>query len=639
MKRKKTAGVSLAVCALAIGLGGYSWGSNNLDSQTGRVSDGLKATDTIFATSQVDRPSGRLTFLKILGEDGEMRVRVLDGNGIEFTCVVDESGASSPMGDRLRDVLDVAPNDEPLRVEISLRDEVDDSGGVSTFGDAGGNTFATLPESVRINNVLATSAAIKAQNDLMDKHRAAVQATRHSVRYAQLSELSRREGWRIDESELDAFGNQFGSIVRVMNAGDVARFTEENADLLVGIDLYQEGHDDSLATAMSATSANPGALQLTDSQGNGIGVWLTESGCPPSGFLSNYSLMSGSDSDHARNTTSILRAVSPSSWIYCKGGPALPNSTELMGMGTLLIGGRTLLFSIGPRVHIISQSYSWTGNNYDIIDQLYDDFIYDNSVLVVNSAGNLGTESVVNGPARGLNVLTVGNYNDANNTIASNSSGQNPLNTKNQKPEICAPGVNINAGGSTWSGTSQATPHVAGLLTDMQQAYDWLPFKPYMLRAQAIASSTDVIAGGKAVGEGGFDYLSGYYSFWDYWWSGGNGYFETAAANDANPSSASSLDVNQVLTAGQKVRVVLAWATRGTYTFDHRNDVHPIGTDLDLYVYSANGSLIAYSASFDNSYEIVNFTAPVSGTYQLRITRPFNRDTAAQTLIGLSVNW
>src|SRR5690606_12271179 len=42
-------------------------------------------------------------------------------------------------------------------------------------------------------------------------------------------------------------------------------------------------------------------------------------------------------------------------------------------------------------------------------------------------------------------------------------------------------------------------------------------------------------------------------------------------------------------------------------------------TDLDLRVYAPGGGFVTSSVSLNNSYEIVEFTAGATGTYQLRI--------------------
>ena len=52
-----------------------------------------------------------------------------------------------------------------------------------------------------------------------------------------------------------------------------------------------------------------------------------------------------------------------------------------------------------------------------------------------------------------------------------------------------------------------------------------------------------------------------------------------------------------------------------TPTSDYLTD--PLKADLDLYVYGPNQ--YQYSVSWDNSYEVVDFTAAVSGSFQIKV--------------------
>ena len=78
---------------------------------------------------------------------------------------------------------------------------------------------------------------------------------------------------------------------------------------------------------------------------------------------------------------------------------------------------------------------------------------------------------------------------------------------------------------------------------------------------------------------------------------------------------------------------------RGTYTYNHRNDAHPIGQDLDLRVYDPNGNWVGSSASWDDPFEVVDFTPNVSGYYTFKIKRYANRDTSSAVRMGLYVNY
>ncbi|HEX6043973.1 MAG TPA: hypothetical protein VFZ22_05745 [Pyrinomonadaceae bacterium] len=83
---------------------------------------------------------------------------------------------------------------------------------------------------------------------------------------------------------------------------------------------------------------------------------------------------------------------------------------------------------------------------------------------------------------------------------------------------------------------------------------------------------------------------------------------------------ASDFDANRDITidmgwvnAGQRVKVALVWDSNPTS--DYLND--PLNADLDLYVYGPNQ--VQYSVSWDNSYEVVDFTPTTSGSFQIKV--------------------
>jgi hypothetical protein len=275
-----------------------------------------------------------------------------------------------------------------------------------------------------------------------------------------------------------------------------------------------------------------------------------------------------------------------------------------------------------------------------VTDRDWDNFVYNKAVASFNSAGNTGfANGYCKSPAKGLNIITIGNYNDANNTISGSSSYKN-AETGNNKPELSGPGVNVTAGGHTKSGTSMSSPHAAAFSADLMSAYPWLKSKPFLVKGLMMAGATKSISGGSdKVGAGGADFASAYYSFWSYWWMGGNSAFSGWDAGDAFPNNGYVEAQHTLNAATSNVRVVLTWLNRGSYTYDHRSDAHPIGTDLDLIVFDPNGTAVASSSSWDNPYEMVNFDPQVTGTYRFAIRRYANRDTQSKLHMALVINW
>src|SRR5690606_36012275 len=130
---------------------------------------------------------------------------------------------------------------------------------------------------------------------------------------------------------------------------------------------------------------------------------------------------------------------------------------------------------------------SAASNEYSPTDQFFDGVIRTFGFMVSKSAGNSGFGSgqpTITHPAPAFNLIATSNSND-NNTPAraddriNTSSSRGPTAGGRKKPDLTAPGTNIQSCNATWSGgalwagctgTSCAAPHVGGaiiLLMDM----------------------------------------------------------------------------------------------------------------------------------------------------------------------------
>ena len=302
-------------------------------------------------------------------------------------------------------------------------------------------------------------------------------------------------------------------------------------DLIISIEPYVAPEDtadkqrEAVQPAMKRTNIDPYALKFGRT-GDGIGIYMTESGCAPTGHIDNYSKLDGRHTSHAENVSAIMRTVSPESWIYCRGGAKLPHSTDMDGVDD------------GPAILVVNRSNGGGDDGkYTAVDRAWDNFVYDYSVVTFVSAGNNGRKKgYLVSPSNGYNIVSVGAYNDANNTIAPFSSHKDP-GTGAEKPEISAPGVDIYAGGHTKSGTSMSAPHAAAFAADMIGSNKWLKRKPAAVKAAILGGATDrLVGGGEKVGRGGIDFYKTVYHGYMKWWSGRNKSFFSEGSGGVSPA-------------------------------------------------------------------------------------------------------
>jgi len=428
----------------------------------------------------------------------------------------------------------------------------------------------------------------------------------------------------------DAYIEGYNSFELALSKKELEELINLNKDQLAFVALTPKSVN-SIADAMISTNVDPWALNYSSYRGSNIGVYMSESdGCPDNTYISNYMRLGDTAVDnHSELVSSIIREVSPNSYIYCKrlslSGATLPSSTDRAG------------YNGNPQVLIESYSfaYYYSTNNvytdtYSSQDRDWDNEVLDHNMVVFVAAGN-NKDFEVASPGKGFNVITVGNYNDATDTIAASSCFGNPE-TGIEKPEVVAPGEFISAGGHIDSGTSYATPHVAGFTADLFSAYSWLQLRPYLFKSFLLASSTKSISGSSdAVGVGGIDFYNAAYNSTHQWWTGS---FSDLAANDSGVNS-NQLERTYYLPSGRNVRVAIAWLNDGDYTLANKT----IGKDFDLYVYDPNGNYVSSSVSANNSYEVIDFQTTQSGNYRFAVSRFSNHDTSLDMFLSMSINW
>jgi hypothetical protein len=303
---------------------------------------------------------------------------------------------------------------------------------------------------------------------------------------------------------------------------------------------------------------------------------------------------------------------------------------------------------------VINQSFhrsSEPGSGVLSSDDLYGDWLalHWPYPLIVHAAGNFwnGDPDNINPPSseyvnhKGYNTISVGNHNDDADAMATSSVFRNPTAPHGDRelPEIAANGTSVTADSITMTGTSQASPAVAGVAALIQGTSATLKHWPEGCRAILLASATRNVRGGT-------------------WWQDvvagvdardGAGAVNAAEARSVAlnrrwrnaPATRRGWDVGLLTSSdfgGDKlstfeyqvslpswvfgprnVKVALAWTSKvsssgGLYTSN-------LTVDLDLKIYDGNGVQVGYSGSWDNSYEIAEFVGQPGKTYTIRIRR------------------
>ena len=266
----------------------------------------------------------------------------------------------------------------------------------------------------------------------------------------------------------------------------------------------------------------------------------------------------------------------------------------------------------------------------------FDALVNEDGRLAVAAAGNFSTFGHwdILSPGTAYNVLTVGGIDDRNTAGRGDDRiwyypGSNGANYRDpsgtawnphgdfNKPNVSAPAASvITANGLGASGTSVASPIVAGIAAQVISNLPSVALRPEVTRAIIMAGAINrspMPDGSKNADHEGTGTAS---ALW--------------ANRLLSPSDApygghriGSMSAGQVVTQdisvvkGQKVKVVLTWNSRTSGTsISNRTD--RLSADLDLRVVQADGSVLG-SYSFDNNYEWVEFTASRSGTVRIEL--------------------
>jgi hypothetical protein len=275
--------------------------------------------------------------------------------------------------------------------------------------------------------------------------------------------------------------------------------------------------------------------------------------------------------------------------------------------------------------------------------------------IVVGAGNYLDDSWNVRSPAKGYNILSVGGINDNNNAAWSDDGmwyyscyidpyidGEATPGDR-EKPEIVAVAGSVTSaditqgddGFSARSGTSLAAPQVTGLVAQIieREPAFWEAW-PEVIRAVIITSATHNVQGNSRLSEkdgaGNIDIASASTTADNYWWLER----EISYPADYNGNYLSET-FPFFASAGEKARVAICWDSNPSSDFQ-TDGTDQLATDLRLYVRDPNWTVVGYSDSTNNSYEIDEFTAGQTGQYTIQIYRDPLTSTEIDNYLGIA---
>lgn len=401
---------------------------------------------------------------------------------------------------------------------------------------------------------------------------------------------------------------------------------------LHGSDELDQGFSSAIDSVEIGTVAFPAG-----DDGDGIGIWWNDG--PDADFafafpgpgcaLGDYTRQDPGETvtTHATYTFCTMREASPEAHIH------VAEPTQACNLRN-----DVSTFSNPPvYVSTLSDSYNdpWD-NDYHDCERDWDNFVDDTRIAHFALTQNEATtgNGYVRGSAQAANVFGIGSYDDgATPDGMSTFSNWRDPETGANKPELVGPGeINLPTFGDPWdSGTSYATPIVAGFASNLMEGRSHLYYRPHLLKAQLISSAISIESSTSKDGLGRPDYSDADSAgHWNFYETTDAGMFTGDYDSDGKPDRTRAYSNLQ---NGETYVAAISWLVDGTYVRSNLTS----NIKVRLIVQMPNGTTLEQYGA-DENYQRIVFTAPQTGTYNVIMEREANPNTD-DIALGLYLNW
>jgi serine protease AprX len=290
----------------------------------------------------------------------------------------------------------------------------------------------------------------------------------------------------------------------------------------------------------------------------------------------------------------------------------------------------------GIRVINLSLGTSGSSDGSDSTSQAVNR-AHDAGIVVAVAAGNSGpAKKTIGSPGAAAKALTVAAMADPGEkgfNLASFSS-RGPTADGRTKPDIAAPGTNITAAKSgtsnqyvTYSGTSMATPFIAGTVALMLDANPSLT--PDQVKSYLFTMATDWGPAGQDIDFGhgnlkGYDAIKAAGGFTGTGPAIPNHLYGSGSINTSGYKDEWTFQVNSTSAPIAVTFIMPDWTSSLFWT----------DPDFDIYLYDPSGTQVGKSESTARQ-ETITFTPTQTGTYKLRV---YSYDGTGSYFFDISAN-